>query len=135
MKVFLNANILFSASVPTSRIAKLLAIVRQHGNCVTNSYALEEARKNLELKRFGSVEGLEELLTEVATSNKLTLNLPINLKPKDIPILGGAIAQRCTHLLTGDKKDFGFLFGQQVKGVLVVTPKLFAEELVAQEFL
>ena len=54
---------------------------------------------------------------------------------KDVPILSGAIAQKCTHLLTGDKKDFGFLFGQQVDGVLVVSPKLLAEEMVAKRLL
>lgn len=135
MKVFLDANILFSASVPTSQTAKLLAIVEQHGSCVTNSYAVEEARKNLELKKFGSVEELELLLVTVRVSNKLTLKLPVELKSKDIPILGGAIAQKCTHLLTGDKKDFGFLFGQQIEGVIVVSPKLLAEEMVANNLL
>ena len=135
MKVFLDANILFSASVSTSRIAKLLNVVQHHGNCVTNSYAVEETRKNLELKKFGSQKGLESLLEKVTVSNKLTLSLPVELNSKDVPVLGGAIAQNCTHLLTGDKKDFGFLFGQQVEGVLVVSPKLLAEELVAKKLL
>jgi predicted nucleic acid-binding protein len=132
VKVFLDANILFSGSVAESQIAKLLKIIRKHGNCVTNSYAVEETRKNLELKKFDSLKGLESLLEKITVSNKLILNLPVEIKSKDIPILGGAIAQKCTHLLTGDKKDFGFLFGQQVEGVLVVSPKLFAEEMVAK---
>lgn len=135
MKVFLDANILFSGSVSESRVAKLLAVIRMHGNCVTNSYAVEEARKNIELKKFGSLQGLEFLLEDISVSNKLVLNLPVELKSKDIPILGGAIAQRCTHLLTGDKKDFGFLFGKQVEGVLVVSPKLLAEEMIIKGIL
>ena len=135
MKVFLDANILFSGSVAESRIAKLLEVIRKHGNCVTNSYALEEARKNIELKKFGSLEGLEFLLENITVSNKLLLKLPVELKSKDIPILGGAIAQNCTHLLTGDKKDFGFLFGKRVDDVLIVSPKLLAEEMVAKGIL
>ncbi|GAB4224627.1 MAG: PIN domain-containing protein [Stanieria sp.] len=135
MKVFLDANILFSGSVAESRIAKLLVVIRKHGNCVTNSYAVEEARKNIELKKFGSLQGLQLLLENVTVSNQLLLNLPVELKAKDIPILGGAIAQKCTHLLTGDKKDFGFLFGKRVENALVVSPKLLAEEMVTKGIL
>lgn len=60
----------------------------------------------------------------------LVLDLPVTVKEKDVPILAGAVAQECTHLLTGDKKDFGFLFGESVLNVKVVSPKLMAIELV-----
>jgi predicted nucleic acid-binding protein len=130
MKVFLDANILFSGSIAESRIAELLTVIKKYGSCVTSDYALEEARKNIELKKFGSLQGLQLLLENITVSNQLLLNLPVEIKPKDIPILGGSIAQKCTHLLTGDKKDFGFLFGKRVEAVLVVSPKLLAEEMV-----
>ena len=132
MKVFLDANILFSGSVSGSKIAKLIEIVKQHGKCVTNLYAIEEARKNIKLKKYGSIQGLELLLEDITVGNELAFKIPVELKSKDIPILGGAIALQCTHLLTGDKKDFGFLYGKQVESVLVVSPKLLAEEMVAQ---
>jgi predicted nucleic acid-binding protein len=135
VKVFLDANILLSGSIPKSRIAKFLAIIRQHGSCVSNSYAVAEARKNIELKKFGSLPELEFLLKDTVVSNELQLNILVELKSKDIPILGGAIAQKCTHLLTGDKKDFGFLFGKRIETVIVVSPKLLAEEMVAKEML
>ena len=74
MKVFLDANILFSdvtprrrktqgnahqesGSVSGSKIAKLVEIAKQHGECVTNLYAVEEARKNIERKKYGSIKG------------------------------------------------------------------------------
>ena len=60
----------------------------------------------------------------------ILLDLSVKLRAKDIPILAGAIALKCTHLLTGDKKDFGFLFGELVSGVKIVSPKLMAIELV-----
>ena len=132
MKVFLDANILFSGSVSGNRIAKLVRIIQKHGEIVSNTYAIEEARKNIERKKYGSISGLELLLEDITISNQLVLDVLVELKSKDIPILGGAIALRCTHLLTGDKKDFGFLFGQQVENVLVVSPKLIAEEMVAK---
>jgi predicted nucleic acid-binding protein len=135
VKVFLDANILFSGSIRDSRIARLITLIKQHGSCVTNSYAVEEARKNIELKKFGSLAGLDLLLENITVSNKLLLKLPVELRSKDTPILGGAIALKCTHLLTGDKKDFGFLFGKQVENVLVVSPKLLAAEMVAKGIL
>ncbi len=126
MKVFLDPNLLFSGSVSGSKIAKLIEIVQKHGECVANTYAVEEAKKNIERKKYGSARGLESLLDDIFISNELILDIPVELKAKDIPILGGAIALQCTHLLTGDKKDFGFLFGQQVRNVLVLSPKLLA---------
>ena len=135
MKVFLDANILFSGSVSESRIAKLIEIVKKHGECVTNLYAIEEAKKNIERKKYGSIQGLEFLLENVSVSNELILNVPVELKAKDIPILGGAIALNCTHLLTGDKRDFGFLYGKRVENVLIVCPKLLAEDMVSRGFI
>jgi predicted nucleic acid-binding protein len=135
VKVFLDANILFSAAAPKSNIAKLIDLVQEHGQCVTSPYAVEEARKNLQSKQFGSLEIFELLLTTVTVSNKLVLDLPVKIKSKDIPILGSAIAQQCTYLLTGDKRDFGSFFGKKVAGVMVVSPKLLAEDLVTKGFL
>ena len=68
MKVFLDANILFSAAAPKSNVAKLINLLQQHGQCVTSPYAVEEARKNLQLKKFGSLEVFESLLTKVTVS-------------------------------------------------------------------
>lgn len=91
---------------------------------------MAEARKNLQLKKFGSLEVFESFLNTVTISNKLVLDLPVEIKSKDVPILGSAIAQECTYLLTEDKRDFGFLFGKTVAGVMVVSPKSLAEELL-----
>ena len=130
MKVFLDANILFSSSAQQSRVKDLIRIIQNHGTCVTNSYAVEEARRNITAKEFGSIEQLELFLDKISINNALVHDLPVKLPAKDIPILAGAIALKCTHLLTGDKKDFGFLFGELVSGVKIVSPKLMAIELV-----
>ncbi len=136
MKVFLDANILFSGSNANSKIYRLLRIIQKHGECVTNSYAIEEARRNVERKKYGSVEGLELILKNIDVDDKLvSSSIPVELKPKDIPILSGAIVQKCTHLLTGDRKDFGFLYGKRVSNVLVVSTELLAEEMVAKGFI
>ena len=130
MKVFLDANILFSSSAQQSRVKDLIRIIQNHGTCVTNSYAVEEARRNITAKKFGSIEQLELFLDKISINNALVLDLPVKLPEKDIPILAGAIALKSTHLLTGDKKDFGFLYGKQVENVLIVSPKLLGQEMV-----
>lgn len=130
MKVFLDDNILFSSAAKQSRIRELIIVIQNHGSCVTNSYAVEEAKRNITAKKFGSIEQLELLLENISINNTLVFNLPVKLPNKDIPILAGAIACECTHLLTGDKKDFGFLFGELVSDVKIVSPQLMAIELV-----
>ena len=81
---------MFSGSVSDSKIAKLVEIAKQYGECVTNSYAAEEARKNIESKKYGSTSGLESLLENITVANELVLDIPVELKTKDISILGGA---------------------------------------------
>lgn len=46
----------------------------------------------------------------------------IDLPEKDWPILGGAVVAGATHLITGDVRDFGRYFGQELLGVRVLPP-------------
>ena len=110
-------------------MAQLLAVLFQHATCVTNSYAVEEAKRNIELKQFGSLEGLEQLLSHCTISDKITTQLPVSLAQKDIPILGGALASECSHLLTGDKRDFGAFFGKKVGNTIVLSPRQLVDLL------
>lgn len=41
---------------------------------------------------------------------------------KDAPVLAAAIGFRCDLLVTGDRRHFGHLYGQDAGGVKVVTP-------------
>lgn len=50
MKVFLDANILFSGPQPHSLIRAFLLILFRHGKAVTNAYDIEEATRNLKAK-------------------------------------------------------------------------------------
>lgn len=135
MRVFLDANILFSASKPDSRIRALINLLAKHGECITNDYAIEEARRNLELKAPTLVTELDKLTQKLEIITTLITEVGIKLKLKDIPILGGAIASGATHLLTGDERDFGAYFGKMVQSVKVVSPRMLADELVKQGLL
>ena len=93
---------------------------------VTSAYAVEEARRNLATPEQRA--DLEELLEAVRISNLLAdpAGRPgieaSGLPEKDLPILRAAVAANATHLVTGDRKHFGALFGKKVAGVLVVRP-------------
>lgn len=135
MRVFLDANILFSASQARSRMRAFLDLLFQHAECLTNAYAIEEARRNLELKSPSALPRLDSLVKKCELIPALLTELGIELKPKDIPILGGAIAGNATYLLTGDERDFGAFFGKTIRGVRIVSPRMLADELVREGLL
>jgi predicted nucleic acid-binding protein len=130
MRIFLDANILFSAALPKSRMSEFLETISSQADFLTNAYAVEEARRNLELKFPGSLKNLERLVKKCEMISQMPADLEIELPLKDKPILGGAIAGRATHLLTGDERDFGKFWGKTVQGVKIVSPKLLAEEML-----
>ncbi len=129
MRIFLDANILFSATQPHSRMRAFLELLFDQAECLTNAYAVEEARRNLELKFPEGLKGLERLTKQCEMISQLTTDLEVELPLKDVPILGGAIAGHVTHLLTGDERDFGKFWGKTVQGVKIVSPKMLVQEL------
>ncbi|HZF00318.1 MAG TPA: DNA-binding protein [Methylomirabilota bacterium] len=130
MRIFLDANILFSAALPKSRMREFLEVISSKADFLTNAYALEEARRNLELKFPENLKALERLTKKCEMISQLAADLEIELPLKDKPILGGAIAGRATHLLTGDERDFGKFWGRTIQGVKIVSPKMLAQELL-----
>ncbi|PIQ68116.1 MAG: DNA-binding protein [Candidatus Taylorbacteria bacterium CG11_big_fil_rev_8_21_14_0_20_46_11] len=132
MKVFLDANILMSASMQKSQMRLLVFALKKHGYLLTNSYAIEEARRNVQSKKPEALVLLEALCAECELI-VATVNSPVALAEKDIPILGGAIACGATYLMTGDKKDFGMLWGKTVQGITVISPQMLAEKLIKRD--
>ena len=129
MRIFLDANILFSAAQAHSRMRAFLDVLLDQADCLTNEYAVEEARRNLAVKFPDGLKELGRLVSRCEIISQLTTDLKVELALKDVPILGGAIAGHATHLLTGDEKDFGKFFGKTIQGVKIVSPRMLAEEL------
>lgn len=129
MRVFLDANILFSAAQPRSRMRDFLDLLLERAECLANDYAVEEARRNLAAKFPERVKELQLLVKHCEVITGLETTFDIQLPLKDVPILGGAIAGRATHLLTGDERDFGKYWGKTVRGVKIVSPRMLVEEL------
>ncbi|MEX2527728.1 MAG: PIN domain-containing protein [Gemmatimonadota bacterium] len=122
-RLFLDANILFSAAYHQDAGVRRLWDVPQI-TLVTSEYAVAETRRNLanpdQLSRLDAL--LKPVQVEPARTLDPALRREIELREKDWPILGGAVAAGATHLITGDLRDFGPFMGQSVLGVLVLTP-------------
>lgn len=110
MRLFLDANVLFTAAHNPSGKAALVIELGKEGYfaLATSLYASEEARRNLERKFPQSSGRLDSLLRSIPlVPHPPDLPFPPTLAGKDRPIFQAAVAWDATHLLTGDPKDFG----------------------------
>ena len=135
MRVFLDANILFSAAKTEGAVRhmfNLLADARHE--CWVDDYVVIEARRNLAAKSPAALAFLEALLkrTRISTAQapgpefKLVNWLP----EKDRPVLAAAIRLRCDVLVTGDRTHFGAAYGKVFSGVAIHTPRSLVELMV-----
>ena len=129
MRIFLDANILFSVSWPASRMRAFLEFLFDRAEFLTNEYAIEEARRNLSIKFPAAIPALERLTRKCEIITHIAAELEIDLPQKDVPIFAGAVAGRATHLVTGDERDFGKCWGKTIQGVKILSPRMLAEEL------
>ena len=134
MRVFLDANILFSAAKSDGAVRALLSMLRAQGHAlVVDAYVVAEARRNLEDKGPRAMHEFDRLLATVQTAPFRPARLPPDLAPpvhaKDRPVLAAAISLRCDALLTGDRTHFGALYGSVHHGVAVHSPRSLAEAL------
>lgn len=129
MKVFLDANVLFSAALQGSLMGLFLEAVRKRAQLVSSQAAAEEASRNLE-RKFPSQLSIHRDFVLGITLTPLVAELPgVELVQKDRHILGSAVASHCTHLLTGDERHFKHLYGKTILGVKVVSAAMLAEEI------
>ncbi|HDN19519.1 MAG TPA: PIN domain-containing protein [Candidatus Acetothermia bacterium] len=123
-RVFLDANILFSAAYGSRGLLQLWQWARE-GKCLllTSSYAVEEARRNL--SDPSQLESLERLLQDIqiVPDADPSIPCPVDLPEKDRPLLLAAIAAKADYFLTGDITNFGRFFGEKVGGVKICRPR------------
>ncbi|MBI4205929.1 MAG: PIN domain-containing protein [Betaproteobacteria bacterium] len=134
MRIFLDANILFSAAKSNGAVRHLLELVLGAGHeCVVNAYVTEEARRNLAAKGPESMDFLERLLSRLTVapvqSQQTSLKTDPPLPEDDRPILAAAIHNGCAALVTGDRAHFGPLYGKTIEGVAIHSPRSLAEAL------
>jgi predicted nucleic acid-binding protein len=131
MKIFIDANILFTAAYSPQGKAALL--IQKLGPLMfTSDYAAEEARRNIQAKKPDAIITFEKLLKLIkCVSTSSSHECPIVLREKDRPFFLTALAEGATHLLTGDLKDFGVFMNKPTKacGILIQTVNDFLNSL------
>jgi predicted nucleic acid-binding protein len=135
MRIFLDANILFSAARSDGAIRRLLALLSEAGHeCHADSFVVEEARRNLALKAPGSLPDLDRLLRRIhlaQVGTKPAETEAVRLLPeKDRPVLAAAMQSACEALVTGDRTHFGAFYGKTLGGVKIHSPRSLAEALL-----
>jgi predicted nucleic acid-binding protein len=137
VRVFLDANILFSAARSDGAVRQLLRITMTAGHeCWVDPYVVAEARRNLEVKAPDSDIVLDRMLSKCLTGAFLPMDSDMNtvlgtLPVDDRPVLAAAIRLRCDVLITGDKRHFGMLYGRRIRGVTVHSPASFFSSVLS----
>jgi predicted nucleic acid-binding protein len=137
LRVFLDANILFTAACSPDGLSALLIELGAAGRLtlLTSPLAVVEAERNLETKRPAALPALRRSLATVrivgepgpANVEQLT---PPELSAKDRPLLAAAIVAHATHFVTGDVADFGRFIDRHARlSLRVMTPRQFLTEV------
>ena len=124
MRVFLDANVLFTAAHNPKGKAALVIKLGAEGlfQLATSAYAKEEARRNLERKAPGCLTEFSRVLSKIRlVADNPSIPSPADLAEKDWPIYRAAHACKANVLLTGDHRDFGFLMNapELANGLLI----------------
>jgi predicted nucleic acid-binding protein len=127
MRVFMDANVLFAASISSEGRSAALFELAQRGACelLTSAHAATEVRRNLEGRypeALGRFEQLTLLVTIVreAPSPQVSWATRQGLPDEDAPILAAAAAAAADVLVTGDRSHLGNLFGLTLERVRVL---------------
>lgn len=135
MRIFLDANVLFSAAKSKGAVRQLLELLLEAGHeGRVDGYVVEEARRNLAAKAPDGLDALQTLLPRlrlaVTQSPDTVLETRIPLPEKDRPVLAAAIRHGCSALVTGDRTHFGRHYGKTIQGVAIHSPRSLAELLL-----
>jgi len=136
VRIFLDANILFSAARANGAVRQLLALTEAAGHELwADAYVFEEARRNLAAKTPGGLSVLNAMADRIKIGGMSTVNslLPDTpgLPEKGRPVLAAAIHHHCDILVTGDRTHFGQFYGKTIQGVSVLSPAMLAESVLS----
>ncbi len=135
IRIFLDANIHFSAAKSDGAVRHLLRLLLEAGHeCWVDGFVVAEARRNLVAKGGGTSAALEALLSHLQVG-PMQAHLPETfemnwLHEKDRPVLAAAMRLGCHALVTGDRSHFGSAYGKTCGGVTIYSPRLLAEALL-----
>lgn len=135
MRIFLDANILFSAARSDGAVRKLLELLLAAGHeCWVDGYVVDEARRNLAAKSPEGLRALERLVSRLHAASAQHVDAAVEetlpLPEKDRPVLAAAIHNRCAALVTGDRTHFGTLYGTTIRGTAIHSPRSLAQAVL-----
>jgi predicted nucleic acid-binding protein len=136
VRIFLDANILFSAARADGAMRQLLRLLQAAGHgLVADAYVVTEARRNLAAKEsaqaLADLETLLQVVEVASVHSQRPGSLADWLPAKDQPVLLAAIALDCNVLVTGDETHFGPGYGRAFGGVTVCSPAQLAQKVLA----
>lgn len=129
MKLFLDANVIFTAAYSSQGLSRGLFRLAAVGKCAlcTSAFAHEEALRNIQKKAPDKLAELNTLMQQVDILPEphpqwINRAARLALSSKDAPVLAAAFQGKIDIFVTGDRRDFGHLFGQVLEGVKILTP-------------
>ena len=138
MRIFLDANVLFSAAHRTEGSVRVFFRLAEAGVCelLASPYVLDEARRNIARKHPEKASELEQLIARIAicqeaTADEVRWARSTGLPEKDAPILAAAAHAKADFLVSGDRADFGSLYERQLRGLEVLPPRAALERILA----
>lgn len=136
LRLFLDANIIFTASITPGGPSRRLFELAGAGACelLASRFVLEEAMRNIWKKRPDAIDEYEELVMLVRPVSEPQMARVKAcerwLPSKDSPVLAAAIMCAADVLVTGDSRHFKPLWGRIVEGVIVLTPRQALERVL-----
>jgi predicted nucleic acid-binding protein len=129
MKLFLDANVIFTAAYSAQGLSRGLFRLAAAGKCslCTSAFTHEEAVRNIHNKAPEKLADLTVLMKQVDILPEphpkwVAWAAGLPLARKDAPVLAAAFQGKVDIFVTGDRRDFGHLFGQVLEGVKILTP-------------
>ncbi len=136
MRIFLDANVLFSAAYLGRSRTRGIFRLAEAGTCelIASAYAVDEARRNLARKYPGREAELERLLGRVSICAEPSAEFArwatgLGIPAKDAPIIAAAAQAAADWLVSGDG-GFAPVYGRKLRGVEVMLPAVALERLL-----
>ncbi len=127
--VFLDANILFSASLTHTNMHGYFRALVHKAELITSERVYGGVERNILKKYPQNITELVRVMEQVSlVADAYNEAEFVMIHQKDRHVIAAAVKAKADYLLTGDVKDFGEFFGKKLGGVKVMSPVLLAME-------
>jgi len=130
MRVLLDSNVLVAAFAAHGLCHTVFELCLVEHEIVLSEYILKEVEKALKTRVKLPPESIVETLSFLRRNSLMERPVPVDKKrcrdPKDLPILGLAVAARCDALVSGDAD---LLAVGSIEKIPIMNPRAFYEFL------